>query len=137
MENSVNEEKEKLLSSRLADWPGCLEGKERDGRAKVMRRDKDRKMHTALHICLELLRLKVSSAVGAINYLFNIPHVKSETHHPHPQPSNAHGRSSRLNAWHACDEFLPPFLFRKQKGAEMSFQQKAAPVRHIFHCHQQ
>lgn len=28
MENSVNET-EKLLSSRLADWPGCLEGRER------------------------------------------------------------------------------------------------------------
>lgn len=83
MENSVNET-EKLLSSRLADWPGCLEGRERDGRAKVMRRDKDRKMHTTLHICLESLLLEVSSAVGAINYLFSIPHVKSETHQLSP-----------------------------------------------------
>lgn len=84
MENSVNET-EKLLSSRLADWPGCLEGRERDGRAKVMRKDEDRKMHTTLHICLESLWVEISSAVGAINYLFNIPHVKSETHHPSPR----------------------------------------------------
>lgn len=87
MENSVNET-EKLLSSRLADWPGCLEGRERDGRAKVTRRDKDRKMHTTLRICLESLWLEASSVVGAINYLFYIPHVKSETH-PHPPSSTA------------------------------------------------
>lgn len=115
MENSVNGT-EKLLSSRLADWPGCLEGRKSDGRAKVMRRAKDRKMHTTLHICLESLRLEVSSVVGAINYLFNIPHVKSETHHPFPLlPSIAQGRSSRLNAWHVCDELLLPFHFESRK----------------------
>lgn len=48
MENSVNET-EKLLSSRLADWPGCLEGRER--RVKGTRRDKERKnAHNSLHM---------------------------------------------------------------------------------------
>lgn len=49
MENSVNET-EKLLSSMLADWPGCLEGRKRDGRAKVIRRDKEKNAHNSTHM---------------------------------------------------------------------------------------
>lgn len=52
MENSVNET-ERVLTSRLVDWSGCLEGRARDRRAKVAKRDKDRKMHTTVHVCSE------------------------------------------------------------------------------------
>lgn len=133
MENSVNET-EKLLSSRLADWPGCLEGRESKGRGGIKRE----KMHTTLCIWLESLQLDVSSVVGAINYLLNMPHVKSETHQsyspPPLPPLPPKGRSQ-----HLCDEFLLLFFFffAKQKGAEVNFHWKATTVRHIFHSHQQ
>lgn len=99
---------------------------------------KREKMHTTLCIWLESLQLDVSSVVGAINYLLNIPHVKSETHQsfsPPPPPSNTQREKPALVWWVSSPVFF--FFFATQKGAEVNFHWKATTVRHIFHSHQQ
>lgn len=99
---------------------------------------KREKMHTTLCIWLESLQLDVSSVVGAMNYLLNIPHVKSETHQsfsPPPPPSNTQREKPALVWWVSSPVFF--FFFATQKGAEVNFHWKATTVRHIFHSHQQ
>lgn len=134
MENSVNET-EKLLSSRLPDWPGCLEGRER--RVKGTRRDKERKnAHNSLHMvgitpvrCLKCGGSNKLPAQYPTCQIWNTSILlPSSTAIKHPREKPA------LVWWVSSPVF---FFFAKQKGAEVNFHWKATTVRHIFHSHQQ
>lgn len=135
MENSVNET-EKLLSSRLADWPGCLEGRER--RVKGTRRDKERKnAHNSLHMVgitpVRCLKCGGSNKLPAQHPTCQIWNTSillpSSTAIKHPRRE----ASTCVMSSFSC--FF--FFFATQKGAEVNFHWKATTVRHIFHSHQQ